>query len=100
MPEEYDVQQVCENGHQITDCYNIKPERRKEFCQECGAATRTTCPNCNKEIQGAQLRVSKSLNDARQHGAKEEPTASPDDTEPTKSLQPGSRNTGSGNWND
>ena len=53
----YDVQQVCENGHQITDCYNIYPERRKKFCQKCGAATLTACPGCGAEIQGAQVKA-------------------------------------------
>jgi len=65
MSEEYDVQQVCENGHQITDCYNINPEKRKKFCPECGAATRIDCPGCGAEIQGAQIKVSESWVDAR-----------------------------------
>jgi hypothetical protein len=53
MPENYDVQQVCENGHQITDCYNLNPEKRKKFCQDCGAPTLTACPSCGKDIEGA-----------------------------------------------
>jgi len=57
MSRNYDVQQVCENGHQITDCYNIYPERRKKFCQECGAPTLTACPGCGAEIQGAQVKA-------------------------------------------
>jgi hypothetical protein len=47
-----DVQQVCENGHQITGCYNIENKERQDFCSKCGAATIIACPNCKKEIQG------------------------------------------------
>ena len=65
MSPNYDVQQVCENGHQITDCYNISPEKRTKFCQACGAATLIACPNCDAEIQGAQIKVSQSWNEAR-----------------------------------
>lgn len=65
MSESYDVQQVCENGHQITDCYNISPEKRKKFCQECGAATITACPGCGEEIQGAQIGVSQDYTGGR-----------------------------------
>lgn len=63
MPQEYDVQQVCEEGHQITDCYNIHPEERSKFCQKCGAATLIACPSCGAEIQGAQIKVSESWYD-------------------------------------
>lgn len=62
---QYDVCQVCENGHQITDCYNIRPEQQKKFCQECGAATIIACPTCNEEIQGARIEVHQSFTDAR-----------------------------------
>lgn len=48
----YDTQQVCLNGHQITDRYHKNPERRKDFCDKCGAETIYTCPNCNVEIKG------------------------------------------------
>jgi hypothetical protein len=65
MPENYDVQQVCENGHQITDCYNINPEKQKKFCQDCGAATIIACPGCGEGIQGARIKVSQDWIDAR-----------------------------------
>jgi len=65
MPPDYDVQQVCENGHQITDCYNINQEKREGFCQECGAPTLTACPGCGVGIQGAQIEVNQSYADAR-----------------------------------
>ncbi len=55
MSGNYDVQQVCENGHQITGCYHIGEGERQEFCQKCGAPTIIACPICNKEIQGDKL---------------------------------------------
>jgi hypothetical protein len=61
MSGNYDVQQVCENGHQITDCYNIRPEKQKKFCQKCGAATIIACKTCNEKIQGAQIKASQDF---------------------------------------
>jgi len=65
MSENYDIQQVCENGHQITDCYKISPEKQKRFCQECGAATIIACPGCGEGIQGAQIGVSQDWTGGR-----------------------------------
>ncbi|USD46747.1 DUF2321 domain-containing protein [Vibrio sp. SCSIO 43145] len=48
----YDVQQVCLNGHQITDNYNSSPEFRKNFCTDCGEKTIHKCPECNSDIPG------------------------------------------------
>lgn len=48
----YDVQQVCLNGHQITDNYNGSPQFRKNFCSICGEKTINVCPNCNQPIRG------------------------------------------------
>src|ERR1041385_5368135 len=48
----YDAQQVCINGHQITDNYHRSPEFRRPFCQKCGAATIYQCPNCKTDIKG------------------------------------------------
>lgn len=50
--EYYDAQQVCLNGHQITDSYNKFPQDRKGFCDECGEKTIHTFPKCNEEIRG------------------------------------------------
>jgi hypothetical protein len=47
-----DIQQVCENGHQITDRFNSSSEQRKNFCSYCGAKTITACPECNHPIKG------------------------------------------------
>jgi hypothetical protein len=65
MPQEYDIQQVCENGHQITAGYNTRPEERKKFCQECGAPTITSCPECHADIEGAPIEVWHTILDAR-----------------------------------
>ena len=54
--KKFDVQQVCENGHQITSHYNEWPEERKYSCEKCGASTLTECPRCKQEIQGAALK--------------------------------------------
>lgn len=64
MSGNYDVQQVCENGHQITGCCTIHPERQKKFCQECGAATINTCPSCSEGIQGDLIAAHQSWADA------------------------------------
>jgi hypothetical protein len=48
----YDTQQVCLNGHQITDQYHEAPIFRKEFCDKCGERTIHSCPNCGEEIRG------------------------------------------------
>ena len=55
MSRNYDVQQVCENGHQATGCYYIRAEQRQEFCQKCGARTIIACPTCKTEIQGDRI---------------------------------------------
>jgi hypothetical protein len=55
MSGNYDIQQVCENGHQITGCYSISEVERQKFCQKCGAPTIIACPNCSIEIQGDRI---------------------------------------------
>jgi hypothetical protein len=48
----YDTQQVCENGHQITDSYHDRPQHRRDFCEKCGKKTIYTCQKCGAEIKG------------------------------------------------
>ena len=48
----YDVMQVCENGHIITENYNKSPQFRKKYCTTCGAKTIHTCPSCGMNIKG------------------------------------------------
>jgi len=47
-----DTMQVCLNGHVINHSYRKSPEYNKEFCQNCGKETITTCHSCNSEIPG------------------------------------------------
>ncbi len=49
---EYDVLQVCINGHKITDRYNSRPEERKKRCAHCGAETIYKCPECKTPLKG------------------------------------------------
>ncbi len=72
MSGNYDVQQVCENGHQITGCYDLCPDERQDFCQECGKPTIIACPSCSKTIEGTQIEVLQtSWIDARHGGGGE-----------------------------
>ena len=48
----HDAQQVCMNGHQITDNYHRSPEFRRSFCDQCGAQTIHQCPKCGADIKG------------------------------------------------
>lgn len=52
MREGYDVQQVCINGHQISDSIRSYPQHKKDFCDRCGAKTISKCEKCNKDIKG------------------------------------------------
>ena len=49
---EYDVAQVCLNGHVVNSSLKRFPQGSKNFCDKCGALTITNCPSCNTEIQG------------------------------------------------
>lgn len=51
---QYDTQQVCLSGHQITSRYQY-PANRKNFCAQCGAKTIHQCPTCNHEIRGTSI---------------------------------------------
>lgn len=51
-PVGYDIAQVCQNGHVITNFAETRPQHMKNFCNTCGAATIRACPKCAKHIQG------------------------------------------------
>lgn len=51
MPQ-VDTQQVCKNGHQITDSVHRHPHDSRKFCPECGAMTIIACPECDAPIPG------------------------------------------------
>ncbi len=48
----YEQALVCENGHLITDCLRLAPEKAVPFCKRCGAPTISACPSCSTPIQG------------------------------------------------
>lgn len=52
-----DVQQICLNGHQITDSFNNSPAAHKQFCPTCGEKTITNCPKCSAPIQGSIITI-------------------------------------------
>jgi len=51
----YEVAQICLNGHVINARAGMWPHHNKDFCDKCGAATITRCPNCDTEIQGQYI---------------------------------------------
>ncbi|QSR89275.1 DUF2321 domain-containing protein [Methylacidiphilum caldifontis] len=54
IPQEsdYDVAQICLNGHLINDAAQRYPMHNKNYCTICGAKSITKCENCNEDIQG------------------------------------------------
>jgi len=48
----YDAALVCMNGHVINNSFKSFPEFNTKFCEECGAATIHSCPNCGSNIRG------------------------------------------------
>jgi hypothetical protein len=54
-PRRYDGQQVCLNGHIVTNYANTSPEDRKKFCHYCGQPTIMACESCNAPLQGAEI---------------------------------------------
>lgn len=53
--EGYDVAQICQNGHVANSSYKRYPEFNQKFCEQCGSATITNCPDCNFPIRGSYL---------------------------------------------
>ena len=49
---QYDVAQICLNGHVINDSTQRYPEHNRKFCHQCGQPTITACPECNFDIRG------------------------------------------------
>jgi hypothetical protein len=49
---EYDIAQICLNGHVVNDAIERRPENNQNFCRRCGQRTITECPRCNVPIQG------------------------------------------------
>ena len=53
MRDGYDIAQICLKGHVVNDLVRSEPGQSKKFCDECGEATITECPNCGESIEGA-----------------------------------------------
>ncbi len=47
-----DTQQVCLNGHVITDYAVSQPATTRKHCPDCGAETITACTNCGSTLRG------------------------------------------------
>jgi hypothetical protein len=52
VPDNYDVAQICLNGHVITEMARDSPQYRQDFCAKCGVRTITACEHCGKDIRG------------------------------------------------
>jgi hypothetical protein len=50
---QYDVAQICINGHLITSTVTTSPQRAKDFCDRCGGRTISRCEECTAPIRGA-----------------------------------------------
>jgi hypothetical protein len=49
---QYDVAQICSNGHIITRHAIAFSDLKSNFCPKCGAATIMKCPGCGTQIRG------------------------------------------------
>jgi hypothetical protein len=52
MDIDYDVAQICLNGHIINGAVNRHAYENKDFCEICGQRTTTKCQSCNAPIRG------------------------------------------------
>lgn len=50
---DFDVAQICLNGHVINSFVETLPGNNRRFCKECGEATITNCPACDAPIPGS-----------------------------------------------
>ena len=48
----YDVAQVCPNGHVSNPSTKNCPQHSRNFCEECGEQTVTSCMKCKNPIRG------------------------------------------------
>lgn len=51
--DEYDVMQVCLNGHRITTTLRSSPQHGKQHCSKCGTPTLSQCQHCQADIRGS-----------------------------------------------
>jgi len=55
---QYLTAQICLSGHIANDRIEHAAENNKAFCDTCGEATITQCPNCSTPIRGYYLKHS------------------------------------------
>ena len=48
----YEIAQICENGHLITDSALSSQYLLQDFCSRCGAPTTMQCSQCGEPIHG------------------------------------------------
>jgi len=52
---DYDIAQICTNGH-VVNANSIRfPEDNQNFCSKCGASTSTECQYCDTPIRGRHM---------------------------------------------
>lgn len=49
---QYDIAQICLNGHVINDSFQDSPGLNKDFCPDCGNKTIIKCLHCDHYING------------------------------------------------
>src|SRR6188474_3419978 len=49
---EYNVAQICRNGHVVTEYAASQPATREKFCARCGSPTILACEHCEATIRG------------------------------------------------
>jgi hypothetical protein len=54
---DFDIQQVCLNGHQITPFCVRSPASRQAFCGSCGERTIFSCEECGAYLRGANWKA-------------------------------------------
>jgi hypothetical protein len=49
---DYDIAQICLNGHVTNDSILRRPQDNEDYCQRCGKPTIIACPKCKAPIRG------------------------------------------------
>lgn len=52
MAGNFDIAQVCLNGHVITDSFSTEYKKAQPYCDMCGEETIVKCTNCETPIRG------------------------------------------------
>jgi hypothetical protein len=48
----YDIAQICMNGHTVNSTARTAPDRNEDYCSKCGQRTMMACPACGTDIRG------------------------------------------------